>query len=104
MRVCDRCGARITEDEKAKVEQSFHEKLESLVYRYFIWLTLGDKDLCRKCAVEFFKEFYPKIEALDKEIKEWVKKGESGNELMRQTGRTNIGQTSRNPRILQNPR
>jgi hypothetical protein len=69
MRVCDRCGGRIPED-NGSLKLDALKKLAYYVYARYL---LADKDLCIKCQKEFFEKFYPKIEALRKEVEEWLK-------------------------------
>ena len=69
MKVCDRCGEKITDKEPK------FSKLEDWCESILVGMILGDVDLCKKCSKDFIKTFYPKIKSLRKELEDWIKQG-----------------------------
>jgi hypothetical protein len=65
LRICDRCGRKIEDEEGASL-------VFPILFKTFL---PGGMDLCNKCQKEFHKRFDPKFLALRKEIEEWVKTG-----------------------------
>jgi len=72
LRICDRCGAKIKEENGKK---DFLKNLKSWAERVLSSMILGEIDLCPKCSEEFAKVFFPKIQKLNEEVRNWVKRG-----------------------------
>jgi hypothetical protein len=69
LKVCDRCGRKIEPYGSVKLE----EKLRRFAEWSFAMFILRNVDLCEECMDDFFKTFYPKVQALDEEVKRWMK-------------------------------
>ena len=70
VRVCDRCGRTLTDEDAKSLE-----KLKDYVEYGILMAVLVKCDLCRFCIDDFIKKFESKIYSLRKEVWEWVKSG-----------------------------
>jgi hypothetical protein len=72
MRVCDRCGRRISEED---LDRTCEGLLKDALFNVLFGLALGKADLCKGCKEEFLRTFVGRIEALRKEVEEWLRGG-----------------------------
>jgi hypothetical protein len=72
MRVCDRCGKRITKEDIAyEWNQSDHIEFEILAI-----ILPENADLCKNCLNDFIRTFELKIHELKNDVYQWYKRGE----------------------------